>query len=92
MTKCVDLQGYLQCTKKLYGFGYRIDGSKSDQKRNSPSEEPDGGNLQLTEEEKKELVKSGNIEILPGEAEWIRQKKVIDTPHADQVQCHRGYF
>ena len=46
----------------------------------------------MTEEEQKELVKSGKIEILPGEAEWIRQKKVIDTPHPDQVNRHGGYF
>ena len=43
MTNYVDTQGYLQCTKMLYGFGYRIDGSKSDRNKKSPREELDGG-------------------------------------------------
>ena len=101
MTNCVDLQGYLQCTKMLYGFGYRIDGSKSDQNKNSPKEEPDGGEsaeergtLLLSTEEQKGLgnTNQGSMKTLPGEQEKIRQKNVIDTPYPDQVRFHKGNF
>ena len=85
MTNCVDLQGYLQCTKMLYGYGYRIDGSESDQKENTQREEPDGGEGEggiLLEEQKG----------MHGEAEWIRQKNVIDSPYPDQVRFPNVYF
>ena len=97
MTNCVDLQGYLQCTKMLYGFGYRIDGSKSDQTKNTPREEPDGGEgseeggillLSADEREGKVNINTGNIKVAPGEEEWIRQKNVIDSPYPDQVRFH----
>ena len=100
MTNCVDLQGYLQCTKMLYGFGYRIDGSESDEKKNTPKDDPDGGeraielSVLLSGDGQKEKVNTntGNPEILPGEEEWIRQKNVIDSPYPDQVRFRKGYF
>ena len=101
MPNYVDTQGYLQCTKMLYGFGYRIDGSKSDQNKKSPREELDGGEsaeergiLLLSTEEQKGMgdTNQGSTKILPGEQEKIRQKNVIDTPYPDQVRFHKGYF
>ena len=82
------MQGYLQCTKMLYGFGYRIDESKSVQEKNTPKEEPDG--REGVEEGEKLNTNTGNKERLPGKEEWIRQKNVIDSPYPDQVKFHRG--
>lgn len=94
MANCVDLQGYLQCTKKLYAFGYRIGGPKSeDEKKNTPGEEDldgakdaeEGGSLLLDEEKR-------IGDVLPGEKEKICEKHVIQAPYPDQVRFHEGYF
>ena len=90
MRICLDLQGYLQCTKKLYAFGYRIGGPKSDdEKKNTPGEEEldgakdaeEGGVLLLNEEKQKG-------DILPGKEEKIREKHVLQAPYPDQVGFH----
>ena len=94
MANCVDLQGYLWCTKKLYAFGYRIGGPKSeDEKKNNPGEEEldgakdaeEGGSF-LLDEEKQEG------DVLPGKKEKIREKHVLQAPYPDQVRFHGGYF
>ena len=93
MTNHVDFQGYLQCTKKSYAFGYRIVGPKTeDEKKNTPKEERDGAkyaaeedNLLLNEEEQKG-------DVLPGQKEKLREKHVLQAPYPDQVKFHEGFF
>ena len=93
MANHVDFQGYLQCTKKLYAFGYRIVGPKTeDEKKNTPKEERDGAkyaaeedNLLLNEEEQKG-------DVLPGQKEKLREKHVLQAPYPDQVKFHEGFF
>ena len=72
-------QGYLQCTKKLYGFGYRITGSKSNQKQNT--DEPD-----RVEQEEKLLGIQEVADLPAGEQERLREDSVKNTQDPDQVR------
>ena len=72
------LQGYLQCTKLLYGSGYEIAESKTAQEEDAQNDEAEKA------VELKNLLDFASI--LPGEWEWKRQKSVVDSKAPDQVR------